>query len=146
MTKLQNIRKELKSIIESVPDIGKVYPYYRYKKNDLKETLNLFKVKDDFKGIMFRELACTEPVTDEDNEKTRKWEMTMINQVNDEKESQILFEDRIEVLLDTVNENSTLNNSIREHNNLQLIDISERVFGDVLCHEAILNLETIETI
>ncbi len=151
MTALQNIRTQLKAILETVSGIGKVYSYYRYKKNNFNESIKLFKVGMDYKGIMFRQISCSQPVDDnEDGEKVRKWEFTMLRQVNDEKQSGVLYEDQIELLLSTFNEfsdeneNDSLNNSVKEHNNLQLDDCSEVFYGDILCHRAILTMETRE--
>jgi len=146
MTKLQNIRNELKNIIETIDGIGNVYPYYRYVKNDYRKTLELFRIDNDFKGLMIREVSCNTVNNEEDNYKIRKWELLMLAQVNDENESLIKFEEKIEELIDVINDNITLNNTIREHNNLQLVEIYENPISDVLCHIAILNLETIETI
>jgi len=147
MTALQNIRTQLKAILKDISGIGNIYPYYRYKKNDWNETLKLFKLGSDFKGVMFRQVSRKDPVDDDNNDITRKWEFTMLRQVNDEQQTALQFEDLIEVVCETFNnENQDLNNSVREHNNLQLIDITEQMIGDVLCHQAVLNLETIESI
>jgi hypothetical protein len=143
--KLNNIRKELKSILESVEGIGKVYDFYRYE-NNLSDVIKLFKVDKDYKGAMFRTVSRTDDVKDDDDERTRKFEILIIRQVNDSEETMKQIENLVEDICEEINANQDLNGSVREHNNVQVTGIDERYVSEILCHQAILSLETIESI
>ena len=143
MTKLQNIRTQIKLILELVEGIGKVYDYYRYV-NTIKELTDIGKDGKDFKLAMFREIKRKDPPADDELSMDRVWEITLLRQVNDSKASQKEIEDLAETVCDTIKDYDDLNGSIIEHKNAQIINIYEAYFSEILCHWAVLELETTE--
>lgn len=136
------IRNKIKSIAEEVENSGKVYAYYRYA-DTLDKLLKLFKVNNNIRGMMISPRTRKTDITSELGI-VRNWDLFLLSQVNDKEQSEIKFDELIESIVEKFDEHQDLDGEISEHTGIQLENKTEREYGNVVCHVAVLTLETTE--
>lgn len=138
MAELNDIKTAIKSIAESILEIGIVYDRLVYAKdhNQLKE---LF-VKDGVLNcLMFRQVkrnALNETRSANELLIDRTWKFVLFFGYNKDNDSEQVFDNLCENLCKTFNANNDLNSTVNEHTWLDMTNKTEYSYHNVLCHRA----------
>lgn len=154
---LADQRTQIKTILEGVSGIGKVYAYQRWA-NDWQALLKLFKTTSDKINawMITREKTSQIRMTMGEKERAHIFLMRGLYGLNDSDGTELIFQDLIEDIVTAFDAAETLNDTARTTNpdwgpmadsvGLQVDIVEQRVFGSVLCHYAECRLCAIEVI
>ena len=144
---LDNIRTEIKNILNSVPGTGLIYDELI-----LAKTEDEFKkkfVKDDKINVVMFFQAPRKVVKIyegwEEEEVERTFVFTHYYGVKTDENSGKRTEDYLESVINAFNSNSDLNGAVKEHSKMDLMILTPATFGNTLVHLAMLEITTTET-
>lgn len=147
---LSTIRTEVKTVLEGITDIGKVYDYERFT-TDWTTYLSKFKPagKTYIRGWTIRRAKTPEGYDElADNFGRRKYRLIIRGyaSVDDANASSKTFDDLIETICDTFRPLTVnnLNGKAMGSGLVQVEIVEDRMFGSVLCHYCELSLEVEE--
>jgi hypothetical protein len=133
---LANIRTQLKSILETVPGIGKVHDFERWT-NDWKSFLSNFKTEDNkINGWVITRTSATERLraVSAVNTRTHKLVIKGYYGLKDSKESEKAFQDLIEAICNALRVNNDLNRSCLRSDPPQLVRVLHGKYAGILVH------------
>lgn len=148
---LSAIRTEIKNILETVTDIGLVHDYERWSV-DWNTILSLFKPtgKDYIRGWMITRAATTEAVLTQgiggSNVREHRFVIKGVMGLKDAQATEKTFHDLVEAVCTALRQNPALNNSAEESDPPQVLTVDIRMFGQVLCHYAEIELKATELV
>lgn len=145
-------RTEIKNIMDTVTDIGKVYDYERWAAN-WNDFINLFKsvahsqirgweISRKAAGIKKAAIGTSIGSYLKDNDFVIKGYMA----IDDSAATEKTFNTLIEAVEAKFRSNMTLNGAAKDHDYIQVRVIDSRMFGSVLCHYAELYLKVYERV
>lgn len=153
---LKDIREQIKVILCGVSGIGVVHDYMRFS-NNWGKFISLFKDADGkINGWMFTRKKTPKSLqTKGDSNRTHHFVLYGFYALQDDQESEIVFQDLIEAIdakfasYDTLNGTcfccSPTQDAQDKADGIQVDVVEVRMFGDVLCHYAELSLYVQET-
>lgn len=143
---LNDIKNEIKNIVESVTGIGNVYDRMVYAK-DQAQLKELF-VKDGvLNALMFRSKTRTAGGAEGNMKElyvTRTWTFKLIYGYNYENDSEKSFDDLCTELCKAFNNNYTLNGKVRKHSFLDIKNKYDAEYHGVIAHFGQMEMETEE--
>ena len=146
------IRAQIKTILEAVTNIGKVYDYERWSA-DWTAFINLFKITvsgvDQIRGWEISRRSVGEKkvvigVGSLAHEDDHLFIIKGYMSVKDASATEKTFNTLIESIKTAFRANPNLNATCERHGRIQAPVIDFRIFGDVFCHYAELNLTVYE--
>lgn len=149
-----DIRQQIYTIVSGISNIGKVYDYERWAA-DWTAFINLFKATiggvEQIRGWeISRKSASEKQIVIKTVGASQMFEDSHVYaikgylRVNDSEASEKVFNLLIENIKSAFRENRNLNGKAQRHDLIQAPLIETRIFGDVLCHCAELNLTVYE--
>lgn len=142
-----SVKSEIKSMLESVTGIGKVYDRFVHvaTEADIKERLIH---ENKVNAIFFIEVA--ESYADEEDfylkEKTSKFRFAFYYGYNFNLNSDASVTSIKDEIISKFNTNEDLNGSVSEHSNIDMTDNIFVSFGNILCHLLIFELTVLNNI
>lgn len=142
------IRTQIAAILSGVADIGKVYDYERWTANWSK-FIQLFKVsvggQQQIRGWEISRIAVNESLEtlgggSAATDSTHRYLLRGYMGLADEDATEKTFNALIETIRDAFRQNLRLNGTASWHKYIQVRKIEPRMFGNVLCHYAELEL------
>lgn len=148
---LSAIRTEIKTILNSVTDIGVVHDYERWSK-DWNTILSLFQPsgKAYIRGWMITRRATSEQVITQGpggtNQRDHSFVIKGVFGLKDDTASEKTFQDLLESICTALRGNPTLNGSALGCEPPQVLSVDIRMFSQVLCHYAEIELKASEIV
>lgn len=148
---LSAIRTEVKTILQNVTDIGVVHDYERWS-NDWNTILSMFQPsgKAYIRGWMITRRATQEVVVTQglggSNQREHSFVIKGVFGLKDDIASEKTFQDLIESICSALRGNPTLNGSAIECDPPQVMSVDIRMFSQVLCHYAEIELKAAEIV
>lgn len=147
------IRDALGALIAAVPNVGQVHTRERYVRDESKfRALYLYTPAggvEQVRGWWLRRVATSErSVNVGRNVETHTWQVRGYMALNDEANTEGAFDALIEAMRDAVRADPTLGGVCQqgplgaEQDGLQVLDSGPVLFCGVLCHSALLELQT----
>lgn len=130
-----SVETEIKTILQTVSGIGKIYDGYVNVVTE-KEVNERLKFKDKINSIFFIETADI-PESQESfylKETKRTFRFALYYGYNLDKNSTSIVKTLKNSIMDAFNSNETLNDSVTEHDNLRMLDNIFVSFTSILCH------------
>jgi len=145
---LSTIRSEIKSILEGISGIGKVYDYLRWDTRDWKGFFNLFKSNSTYHGWMITRTSTTEDRRFETDHNLRTYTFKIVGfyPLNDAKATEKTFQDLIEAICTTFRTNYNLNGKCLDSDPPEVSVVENRMFGSIVAHYAEIILRVKERI
>jgi hypothetical protein len=146
---LSAIRTEIKTLLTGVTDIGVVHDYERWA-IDWNTILAQFKPagKDYIRGWMITRQASPERVIEPGagglNDRTHRFLIKGIASLKDDAATEQIFQDLVESVCQILRANPDLNGSAVESDPPQVLTVEMRMFSQVLCHYAEIELKVTE--
>lgn len=142
------IRQAIVDTMTAVPDIGTVHRYQRYavKQGDFKV---LYVTGDILKGwFISRTTVREERIDSETVQQVATWRIEGFHQIDDETESEIIFDGYIDQIRAAFRTDPSLGGvidttEVNERFGIQVIDVGPAMFAGVLCHRCRLELRTL---
>ena len=149
MSSLAEIRTALCALLASVPDIGHVYAFERYAREEAKFRELYIDHNNQLRGWHVRRAATQERTLGIGRTLVKHtWRVRGYMALNDTLASELVFDTLIEALRDVVRADPGLGGLCQQNpaddgdDGLQVIDSSPALFCGVLCHTATLELST----
>ncbi len=148
---LVNIRTEIKNILNTVTDVGVIHDYERWT-TDWNTLLSMFKPagKDYIRGWMITRQAAQEGVSTQgvggDNQRIHRFVIKGIGSLKDDQATEKTFQDLVESVCQKLRENPNLNNTAEESDPPQVLTVEVRMFSQILCHYAEIELKVTERV
>lgn len=138
----------IKTIIESVDGIGKVYDTILYATSE-EEMQRYFAHDNRINVCMFREYSTSEQEDEEWRTRgnvtviwERKWRFLLFYSYSKEQDSGLKVRNIKEALMRAFNDNPKLNETVQEHTKLQATQALEFPYHNILCHSLEFELTT----
>ena len=148
MTKLEEVKTEIKNIAGCVPGIGKVYDRMVYAK-DQQQLKELFAQDGFINTLMFKNRTRTADGTESKAKEAyvkRLWILKLIYSYNYDICSEQAFDTLCENLCGTFNNNYTLNQTVLRHSFLNVTMKYDAEYHGIISHYAEMEMTTVETI
>lgn len=138
---LTEIRNEIKNILESVANVGKVFTYLRWDE-DWKAFFSLF---PNNRGWMITRTGVVEnrELTLDLNTCIHTFQLIGFMTLKDDRASELEFQNIIESIRNAFRSNPTLNNTALDSEPIEAL-IENRIFGSIVVHYAQLTLRVKE--
>ncbi len=147
---LHPIKQAIVNVLNSVPEIGKVQPYQRYaSRNNKLDDFYKDEPKGQIRGWFVRQGSWRQSLQVAScSERTRIWRIQGFMSLNDDQQSEVVFDDLLERINAAFMADRTLGGTVKRigDNNeygIQLDDVGPVMFAGVLCHGAKLRLTTL---
>lgn len=145
MSQVSNIRDAIKTIMETVPDIGVVHTFERFAKRS-SEFKAFYQYEDQIRGWYIRRLKT--PASSGGiglYDETYTWQIRGFMSLADEAQTERVFDELIESLVQAFRNYDTLNDTVTtsivsNQAGLQVERVGHVMLAGVLCHEAVLSL------
>lgn len=148
MTKLEEIKVEIKNIAESITGIGKVYDRMVYAK-DQQQLKEMFAQDGVINTLMFKNRTRTAEGTESKAKEAyvkRLWILKLIYSYNYDNCSEQAFDTLCENLCSIFNDNYTLNRTVLKHSFLNVTMKYDAEYHGVISHYAEMEMTTLEPI
>lgn len=151
MPALSEIRNKIVSVMETVPNIGRVQPYQRYS-NRQADLRDHYAFRGEIRGWFITRVGFRESNQEGGMRAiVNRWRIAGYMSWSDEATSELLFDGLVEQISDAFRAEQYLSGIgaeswVRDLAGVQGEDIGPVMFAGVLCHTARLGLETIHFI
>jgi len=142
---LADIREQIRTILSGVAGIGVIHEYERLAV-DLKKFLDLFKDPDGrVNGWQFTRISTpSDRNTMPTLHRHHLFRLRGIYGLRDEEATELTFQDMVEAIQNAFDSEYSLNGTVLNSGPVQVRVVENRMFGNVLCHYAELELIVIE--
>jgi len=142
---LKAIREEIKSILLTVPDVGKVYDYIPYTA-DWQRFIANFKHNGRINGWTITRRETSESVTSVTgvNSRTHFMMLQGYRSLDESIQSEKIYQDLVDSVCAALRDKYNLNGKALKVDPPQVLVVEHKMFGSVLCHYAEIQLNVTE--